>query len=1317
MESLSGLLNNAALMLVLCVIYDTFNIYAIPKIKLRDSLTGVLVGFICIAVMLNPWSLERGLYFDTRWVLLSLCGLYFGLIPTTVGVVIAGAFRLYQGGPGGIVGTVVIVVTACVGLAWKYWKDKSCRPLNWMQLYAFGVVVQLAMLSCMFLFPDELRNTILSKIALPILIIYPVLTAIIGLVLQKQEKRRISDRALLYSTSLATAALDSTPDGILIVDRDGKIARWNQKFVELWDVPEHLLDTTVKDPVLSHASSQMADPEEFQYKIMKLYERPEQSSYDTLYLADGRIFNRYSQPQKIGNEIVGRFWSFRDITESKKADDAIKASEVKFRTIFDSVNDAILIHDIKSGAIVDVNRRMCEMFGMTHKEAIRSSVGELSANIPPYRQEDAANWMEKAAKGTPQLFEWHARHKNGTLFWVECSLRRSFIGTTDRILLTLRDITERKLTEEVLRRFENLVTFSHDIIFFVRRHDLQIVEANPAATKAYGYSREQLLKMTIYQLRVPDTLDLIEAQAEQADKQGILFETVHHRSDGSTFPVEVSSRGETIDGVRMLINVARDISERKRTELALKESEAQLSFLIKNSSDALVIINADGTQRYVSPGAERITGFPTVELEGRPIDTLIHPDDLKDITEAWNEAIAHPEKTVTVQYRHIHKTQGWVISEAIAQSFMNEPAINGVIASVRNITERKNAEELLRASEKKFEAVFQHSPVGLVLLNGKGAVLDCNQYLANIFGIHQGENIGLNLLDRLPEGLVRQCLLNAISNEGVHHYEGPYASVMNGKEIYISAFSEKVTPDLLIVIIMDITERKRAEDELRESEDKFSMTFKSSPDSVNINRLEDGLYVDVNEGFTRITGFTREDVIGKTSLELNIWENLDDRERMVKGLREKGYIENLETQFRKKDGSLLTGLMSARLIYPKGVPHLINITRDITELKTLESERLKIEKLESIGILAGGIAHDFNNILTGIMGNISFAKVLVDTDHKSYKALAEAEKAAARAGELANQLLTFARGGEPIKKVVSPKDLVNEALSFVLRGSNIKGIVDIPDSIHALDVDEGQISQVFQNIIINATHAMPGGGVITFAAQNEVLIDNNTLSLPPGPYLRFTIADQGCGIPEDDLTRIFDPYFTTKSTGTGLGLASVHSIVNRHRGNITVKSTVGQGTTFTIYLPSIGQIYKQYKDDVVQQEAEHRKGSSILIMDDEEMIREVASSMLVHLGYEVTVCADGEDAVELFKKSIESGVPYSIVIMDLTIPGGLGGKEAAERILSFYPGACLVVSSGYSNDPIISKYQEYGFKGAITKPYNINNFRGVLESLLLKAND
>jgi CheY-like chemotaxis protein len=244
---------------------------------------------------------------------------------------------------------------------------------------------------------------------------------------------------------------------------------------------------------------------------------------------------------------------------------------------------------------------------------------------------------------------------------------------------------------------------------------------------------------------------------------------------------------------------------------------------------------------------------------------------------------------------------------------------------------------------------------------------------------------------------------------------------------------------------------------------------------------------------------------------------------------------------------------------------------------------------------------------------------------------------------------------------------------------------------------------------------MPGGGVLTVSARNELLNGKNSFSLPPGPYLRLTFIDQGCGIPTDDLKKIFDPYFTTKSTGTGMGLSSVHSIVHRHGGHIQAASTVGKGTTFTIHLPSIGKASAHYQEETPGQSVGKHIGGSVLVMDDEEMIIDVASSILAYLGYKVTTCSNGEETIDHYKASMDSDTPFLAVIMDLTIPGGVGGKEAAERILSQFPNACLIVSSGYSNDPIMSNYRDYGFSGAIAKPYNIQKFKEVLSCAIGNA--
>jgi len=386
------------------------------------------------------------------------------------------------------------------------------------------------------------------------------------------------------------------------------------------------------------------------------------------------------------------------------------------------------------------------------------------------------------------------------------------------------------------------------------------------------------------------------------------------------------------------------------------------------------------------------------------------------------------------------------------------------------------------------------------------------------------------------------------------------------------------------------------------------------------------------------------------------------------------------------------------------------LCREIVERKRAEDELIKAQKLESLGVFAGGIAHDFNNILTSILANLSFARMQLSPSHTISKRLEECEKATVRASELTRQLLTFARGGEPVKKLIDPAPLIREAASFVLRGSTVRSIVDLPADLWCLEADAGQLSQSLHNLLINAAQAMANGGEVTVRGANESLDADNPHRLPLGDYIRITIEDHGCGISRENLARIFDPYFTTKSQGSGLGLASVYSIVKRHGGTVGISSTLGEGSSFDIHLPASPG--KRPEGAAVKVTAELPAGGRILIMDDEDFIRAIATEILQYKGYEVASCADGREAVDLYQSARQCNVPYAAVILDLTIPGGMGGKEAAALILELDPDAVLIVSSGYSNDTVIANYQNYGFSGSISKPFDADTLARELERLI-----
>lgn len=381
----------------------------------------------------------------------------------------------------------------------------------------------------------------------------------------------------------------------------------------------------------------------------------------------------------------------------------------------------------------------------------------------------------------------------------------------------------------------------------------------------------------------------------------------------------------------------------------------------------------------------------------------------------------------------------------------------------------------------------------------------------------------------------------------------------------------------------------------------------------------------------------------------------------------------------------------------------------IAERQQLEDEILKIRKLESVGLLAGGIAHDFNNILTAIMGNVSLGKQFADASSKVYGRLEAAEKACHRATELTQQLLTFSKGGAPIKRPVSITELIKESANFALRGSNVRCEFAIQDHLWPVDVDEGQMSQVISNIIINADQAMPQGGIVRVQAENLPVDMDHPLPLRAGHYVRISINDHGVGIPQEHLSKIFDPYFTTKPRGSGLGLATAYAILQKHDGYLAVESAVGMGTTFFLYLPASSQTMRVASPPAAR--SYHGSGR-ILVMDDEEAIRELAGQMLMQLGYAVESACDGTEAIALYSKAKDTGQPFDAVIMDLTIPGGMGGKEAMRRLRELDPQIKAIVSSGYSTDPIMANFRHYGFRGVVVKPYNLDDLSTALHRVL-----
>jgi len=481
----------------------------------------------------------------------------------------------------------------------------------------------------------------------------------------------------------------------------------------------------------------------------------------------------------------------------------------------------------------------------------------------------------------------------------------------------------------------------------------------------------------------------------------------------------------------------------------------------------------------------------------------------------------------------------------------------------------------------------------------------------------------------------------------------------------------------------DITERKRGEEALRKSEEKYRSILEAMDDAAYICSPDFRIEY-MNPTMKKRIGY---DAIGE--LCYKVIHGLDEKcpwcvhEKVMKG-------EYVKTEIVSPKTSKTDHVSNSPIFHTDGSVSNLSIFRDITAIKKMEAQIQQAQKMESIGTLAGGIAHDFNNILTMILGNVSMAKLRVSPEDEIFDLLSEAETASVRAQTLTKQLLTFAKGGAPLKETASIKDILKESSHFVLRGSKSGCEFSIVEDLWPAEVDCGQISQVINNIVINANQAMPEGGIIQVSAEDLIIDDGNELLIKPGRYIRISIKDQGVGIAEKHLVKIFDPYFTTKYAGSGIGLATSYSIIKKHDGHITVESRLGIGTTFHIYLPASEKTVPE-KDEFNLIKGQGR----ILVMDDEASLRKMTGRMLENLGYKPEFAKDGAEAIESYKKAMESEKPYDAVILDLTIPGGMGGKDAVKKLLEISPEVKAIVSSGYSDDPVLSNFQEYGFKGVI----------------------
>ena len=1015
----------------------------------------------------------------------------------------------------------------------------------------------------------------------------------------------------------------------------------------------------------------------------------------------------------------------------------VKKLDEWFATTVKSLSEGVLATDL-TGAITFINPTAEGLTGWKQADALGKQVGEVvrlhyeNSDTPAkdLTISDIANGMLSKLNEPLAIVA-----RDGRKLFVEINTVpiQDELGNIGRMALVFQDITERKQIEEALRqseaRFQAFIDNSPALSWLIDAEGV-LHYVNKAFASMVGLEKEQIIGKTAFDLFPEEIAEQHKVANLKVFETGepVKADETYMRWDGSKvyvlsskFPLHDSSNPVLIGGV------AIDITKRVQAEEALLQSEERYRLLAENSLDIISTNLHDGTFQYVSPACHRILGYKPEELVGHSIYDLFHPDEIASLTKAVSQVIDNPGKALTI-FRYRHKEGHYVWLEATTQPIYgsSNSKVLYFVSVARDVSERIQAEEALLQSEARYRLLAHNLPNISVIVFDRDMrylVVEGGALPPNSFSTQLIE--GKTLYEVLPPETANKILpyyqaaLAGIETTFEDYYDDRVLLVM---AVPVRDEKGKITNGM--ILSQDITNLKRSEQSLANEKERLSVTLSSIGDAVITTDLKGNITL-INKVAENLTNSTYTEAIGQpieTVMHLVDEKTHAQRESPLWECLSTGQVVIMQnhTLLVALDGTEYVIMDSCAPIRDQqsNIIGAVMVFRDVTSQLKLEAELQKAAKLESLGVLAGGLAHDFNNLLTGITGYLDLSKYYLEnsetlqiTELKDF--INQAQTATERARELTIQLLTFAKGGRPIKNTVALPQLIEESTRFMLHGTNVKSVFALPQDLLTVTADAGQLGQVFQNLVLNAIQAMPEGGSIIISAANVRLGESTLPEIEAGLYVRLSFQDEGVGIPHDNLLKIFDPYFTTKNSGNGLGLAICHSIIRQHKGHIEVESVLGKGTTFTLYLPAINQQAETVVSHVaaVSKYAQATTPMRILVMDDEQLLRNLVKQFLQRMGHTVEVATEGKEACQLYQAAFEAGHPFDVALLDLTIPGGMGGKQTMTKLLELDPYATGVVCSGYSNDPIMANYMQYGFKEVLPKPYNMGTLARILEKL------
>jgi PAS domain S-box-containing protein len=881
--------------------------------------------------------------------------------------------------------------------------------------------------------------------------------------------------------------------------------------------------------------------------------------------------------------------------------------------------------------------------------------------------------------------------------------------------------------EKSEERYRRIVEQATDIICTVDLRTGIVSSANSFGTEALGYRHEDVVNTLSFLELVhledqEKTLDRLKGLAAEGTREPN-FPLRLRKADDTYLDAEVNGTVtyDSESNPDTFIGVIRDVTEHKRLIEELRESEEMYRGLFENSIDSIFTADLQGTYTSCNPTGEELLGYSVKEIVGVSFKEHLVPECWDMVSQEYDRLYRTGVPIRNIRYDIIKKNGEQRTIEGNVVLIRKEGKPVGFRSTARDITERRQAEEQLRVSEEKYRTLLDTLDVGFYETDLAGNLMLFNDTIRRYLGYSDTELMGMNY---------RQYVDGENAEMMYRAFNTVYRTGKTDKAFVCTITSKngtKVPVEFSVSLIRDgegqpvgfrgitrdITERRRAEEQLRTSEEKYRTIFEESKDVIYISTPDGGL-LDINPAGVELFGYASKEEFLKIDIARDLYMAPSGRDLFQKTIEEQGFVKDYELTFKRKDGQPVIVVLTAGAVRNNDGEIIAyrGIMRDITEKKLLEQQLIQAQKMESVGTLAGGIAHDFKNLLGGILGYASFMKSRIEKDHPFFNYIDTIEKSSMRAAELTAQLLAFARGGKYDTRPVNLNSIVDETLKIIARtfDKSIEIKTRLCEPLPTVEADAGQMQQALMNLCVNAGDAMADGGELTIETEVVVLTEHYAkahMGATTGSHVVLSVTDTGIGMDHETAQRIFEPFFTTKEKGkgTGLGLSMVYGVVKNHGGHVSVHSKPGEGTTFKVHLPISG---KPEVKSSARSEIPRNGDELILVVDDEEAIRSLAKDTLECYGYRVLTTENGAEAIEVYREHKDE---IGLVILDMVMPK-MGGREAFIKLKELDPHVKAILSTGYSQDGKAQEILDSGVMGFIQKPYQLNELLSKVRSLL-----